>query len=384
MSTGPFLDQQRARSVLEQCLETGRVPPALLFVGPSGAGKEEAAIAFTQALNCESRRAPDSAPDLFGAPAREPTLTDQTGLGGCGICSSCMRIGRHLHPDVVVRLPLPRPKGNPREPADPTDALTYKAEHPWRDPSIEGSLSIGIADVRAVIPQLAYPPSEGDRRVMVFREAERMTDEAQNALLKSLEEPPSHTVFILTTHQPERLLPTVRSRCQRVPFGPLPEEVIESCLRDLGVESASGTVPAAVARGNLKRAILVAEEGVAGRDDALQILQWAAQGARSAALEFAVGFTFKSGGAALADARNVLDELVSLTRDLATMTSDDATRLLNPDKVELLEGITTHASSETCLGALKAAVKARGEVDRNVNLALIYSTLAEALRPLGA
>jgi DNA polymerase-3 subunit delta' len=329
VSAGAFLDQQGARRVLDQCLESGQVPPALLFAGPGGTGKEEAAIAFAQALNCDSRREPDTPPDLFGDPVPQPMLTDLTGLGGCGICSSCNRIGRYAYPDVIVRLPLPRPRGNPRDPADPSEALAFKGEHPWRDPIIEGSLSIGIADVRAVIAQLAFPPSEGERRVVILREAERMTDEAQNALLKSLEEPPSHTVFILTTHQPERLRPTVRSRCQRVSFGPLPDGVIEDYLKEAGIESPDGTLPPAVARGNLKRAILVAEEGVAGREEALQLLRWAAHGELLQVLDYAAAFTFKSGGSALADARNVLEELVSLTRDLAAMASGGLPHLHN-------------------------------------------------------
>jgi DNA polymerase-3 subunit delta' len=349
-------------------------------------GKEEAALAFAQALDCQAGENPDEQADLFGTADPAPTLTDTHGLGGCGICTDCTRIGRYVHPDVIVRLPLPRPKRTESgglNPADPSEALSYKAEHPWRDPVLEKNLTIGVDDVRAVIRQLAYPPGEAKMRVVLFREAERMTAEAQNALLKSLEESPAHTVFILTTHQPEQLLPTVRSRCQRVPFGPLPEATIAAYLKEQGIGSDLDVPVAGVARGSLKRALLVAEEGVAGREEALQLLRWAAEGERLEPLEMAAAYTFRSGGSALTDARHILEELVSLTRDLAMLATDPEAGLLNPDQRSLLQPIASSAPAGAALKALEAAVSARGEVDSQVNLALIYSTLSEALRPLG-
>ena len=221
MSAGAFLDQARARAILERALATGRFAPAYLFHGPAGTGKEEAALAFAQALNCTTWKA-DALPDLFApAPAPRPDEggVERPRLGGCGICGSCLRIARYVHPDVIVRLPLPRPRNG--EAADPSDALRFKAEHPWRDPPLEGgNLSIGIEDVRAVLRGLGMPPVEAWWRIILFREAERLSEQAQNALLKSLEEPPANTLFILTTSQPDSLLPTVRSRCRSVPALP--------------------------------------------------------------------------------------------------------------------------------------------------------------------
>ncbi len=384
MSAGPSLDQEHARNVLQQGLEAGRLPSALLFVGQHGVGKEEAALALAQALNCRSGRSEE--PDLFtsaGAPAAG-TLEGPL-LGGCGVCTSCSRIARYRHPDVHVRLPLPRPKGGKPEAADPTEALAFKSEHPYQDPTIEGgNLSIGIHDVRALIKQLAYAPVEGARRVIILREAERMTTEAQNALLKSLEEPPAHTIFVLTTNQPEILLPTVRSRCQRVNFSPLGQEAIASYLQRFHLDAQNTTSPAALARGSLKRAIRIAEEGVPGRDQALRLLRWAAEGKRLDALSWASEYTFKGGGAAWTEARQILDELVSLVRDLAALEADEAAALQNPDQETYLRGLLEQEGGGEGLEFLEAAVTARGEVDRNVNLALIYSTLSEALSPLGS
>jgi len=285
-----------------------------------------------------------------------------------------------------VRLPLPRPK-SPRQndPADPTEALTFKAENPYRDPLIEGSnLSIGIADVRAVTAQLAYAPVEGQRRVIIFREAELMNEQAQNALLKSLEEPPDHSLFILTTDRPEALLSTVRSRCRTIHFGPLPREVIADWLTRQGHSMPEGLDLAALARGSLKRAIAIAEGGVPAREEAIQILSWVIEGRSPEALKWAAAHSFRSGKGAQVTARQVLDELLSLTRDVAVIQAGSDVPLMNPDQEEILRSVGDGAAVGAGVEALEAVIAARGEVDRFVNLALIYTSLFEALKPLGA
>ncbi len=393
MSAGHLLDQKRARKLLEQALSGGEIPPAFLFVGPHGTGKEEAALEFAKTLNCSPGGEPVA--DLFGASESETSDQGDTGqsdtglfkgvLGGCDTCHACRRIAAYTHPDVIVRMPLPRPRSKPADPADPTEALAFKAEHPYRDPEIGGSnLSIGIADVRAVTRQLAYAPVEGGKRVIIFREAELMREEAQNALLKSLEEPPDHSLFILTTNRPDALLSTVRSRCRTIHFGPLPHDTIVTWLRDEGFTLSEEFDCAALARGSLKRAIAISEGGVPARDEALQILSWVIDGRSPQALKWAAGHTFKSGGGAQVTARQVLDELLSLTRDVAVIQAGSDVPLMNPDQDVLLRSIGAGATAGAGVEALEAVIAARGEVDRFVNLALIYTSLFEALKPLGS
>ena len=389
MSAGPLLDQSRARALLERALASRELPPAYLFIGPHGVGKEEAALALARALNCTGGTAQPGS-DLFveaGSEATEscPPTSGEVVLGGCAICSACTRIERYRHPDVLVRMPLPRPRPPKEgEPADPTEALAFKADNPYRDPEItSGGLSIGIADIREIVRQLAYAPVEGGKRVVIFRQSERMTEEAQNALLKSLEEPPPHTLFALTTHRPNALLPTVRSRCRVVGFGPLSSNVIVSYLQERGIASGDELNVAILARGSLKRAISIAEGGVPGREEALQLLSWAVDGQRREALAWAAGYTFKSAGGMRTEARNTLEELLSLMRDVAVIQSGDEPSLLNPDRADLLQRVGRHAPDGAGLGALMAAAEACGEVDSNINLALIYATLFEALTPLG-
>jgi DNA polymerase-3 subunit delta' len=383
MAAGRFLDHARPRALLESALATGELPPALLLTGPHGVGKEEAALELAMALNCNA--ATGSGLDLFTAPAAgTATAAGDSGtenrLGGCRICSNCDRIARYGHPDVIVRLPLPRPKGKPDEPADPNEALQFKAAHPYRDPVIEGkNLSIGIADVRAVIGELGMSPVEDGRRVIIFRETEMMTEPAQNALLKSLEEPPSHTIFILTTDRPQALLPTIRSRCRTLYFGPLPADIIADWLRERGFESELEHLPV-LARGSLKRALKIAGGEIPGREEALQLLRWAAAGERVEALRWAAGHTFRSGMGAQIHARELITELLSLLRDVAALQSGEG-KLQNPDRVDLLQRLAGTIRPGGGQEALAAILQASGEVDRFVNLALIYAGLYEAISP---
>jgi hypothetical protein len=133
----------------------------------------------------------------------------------------------------------------------------------------------------------------------------------------------------------------------------------------------------------MKRAIEIAEGSVPGREEALQLLTWASEGRNRKALAWAADFTFRSGKGAQVAARQVLDELVSLTRDIAVLQAGSGVSLLNPDVAEFLASVGEKARESGGSKALTAVFEARGEVDRFINLALIYATLFEALRPLG-
>lgn len=165
-------DQERVIARLRRAIERGRVPHAYLFAGPPGAPMYDAAIALASALSCQLARGEGCDP---GADAR---------------CDACAKIAAGIHPDVVT---LAR----------------------------EGAAQIvPIESVRnQVIARLGLPPHEGEVRVFIVEEATSMAPPAANALLKTLEEPPARTLFVLCTTAPEQLLPTIRSRCQRVRFG---------------------------------------------------------------------------------------------------------------------------------------------------------------------
>ena len=177
----PFADvvgHDHVKAVLARLLERGRLPGALLLCGPSGVGKKTLALEIARGLICEAG-----------------------GVSACGRCGGCLRAGKSIHPDIFLI-----------EPATPT--------------------AIKIDQVREASRQILSGPFEGRARVFVIDEAHLMTEEASNALLKSLEEPPATSHVMLVTGSPQALLPTIRSRCQTVRVGALPLSVIEEYLRD--------------------------------------------------------------------------------------------------------------------------------------------------------
>jgi DNA polymerase III subunit delta' len=208
----PFRDLAGHRHVLDltaRAAARGSLPPSLIFAGPDGVGKRLAAISLAQFFNCLSPSAGDaeSAPDA------------------CGHCTVCRRVARGVHADVLMI-----------EPGD--------------------SGSIKVDQVRGAIERSAYRPFEGRRRAVIVDEADAMEAPAQNALLKTLEEPPAASTFVLVTARPDLLLPTVRSRCQRVRFAPLsPADIAQVLIRDHGFAEHDAHAAAALADGSLARAL---------------------------------------------------------------------------------------------------------------------------------
>jgi DNA polymerase-3 subunit delta' len=163
-------DQPRAVELLRRALAGGRLAHAYAFVGPNGSGRMTTARAFAQALLCETGQA-------------------------CGRCRGCELVTRGQHPDLHVIVPTP-PESNPK-----------------------GARTIRIGAVRELERQASLRPVLVGRRVLVLDEADRMTDDAPQAFLKFLEEPPPDTVVILVLSGVRALPATVISRCQIVRFG---------------------------------------------------------------------------------------------------------------------------------------------------------------------
>jgi DNA polymerase-3 subunit delta' len=191
---------------LRRAIERDRVPHAYLMSGPPGAPLYDGAIALAMALSCQRSRG-----------------------DACGDCDACAKIVAGIHPDVVT---LVR----------------------------EGAAQIvPIESVRTqVIARLGLPPHEGPVRVFIVEEATSLAPPAANALLKTLEEPPARTLFVLCTTAPDQLLPTIRSRCQRIRFAggaavsgvdPDRADRVAALGEELAADRHDPTLPARIAEG---------------------------------------------------------------------------------------------------------------------------------------
>ncbi|HYV86611.1 MAG TPA: DNA polymerase III subunit delta' [Patescibacteria group bacterium] len=200
--------QPRAVLALCRAFDSGRFQPSLIFHGPPGVGKLTAAVTLARALLCTAK---DDAP--------------------CGLCSACRRVDdrSNRHPDLRVVFPEKLDdfrKGEGAEEGVSGIDLQERQAAAVRNPV----WSILIDRIRDAIGFVRRRPAEGTRSILVVDQAQRMGQEAANALLKTLEEPPDHAVMILLTPSWHSLLPTIRSRCQAVAFQSVPAAVIADWL----------------------------------------------------------------------------------------------------------------------------------------------------------
>lgn len=198
-----------------------RVPHALLFTGIDGIGKKRTARVFARTLLCAAG-----------------------GDAPCGVCESCRMMAAGAHPDFFETTPQARGKSAPM---------------------------IRTEQVREILVEASRHPTAAQRRILLIDAAECMNETAANRLLKTLEEPAKHILFILLTSAYDALLPTIRSRIVRIAFGALHSAEIAAILRTrFGVQEAD--VIAALSGGSLAAALSLAERGLLQRDDALAFL----------------------------------------------------------------------------------------------------------------
>ncbi len=207
-------DQNKPVSMLMAMLVKGTIPHALLFAGNDGTGKESVATILSMIFNC---KAPS-----FNQYSIQPTYQDFFNVA-CKSCISCKKIVSGNHPDIIRICPSGK--------------------------------FIKIAQIRELIETLQIKPVEGQKRVIIMTEAEKMNQEASNALLKSLEEPPESTMFILTTRQHSDMLPTILSRCQHVGFNPVSSEKIAVYIQNqYNISIQDAEILASLSNGSLKKA----------------------------------------------------------------------------------------------------------------------------------
>ncbi|MDE0688865.1 MAG: DNA polymerase III subunit delta' [Candidatus Poribacteria bacterium] len=205
----PIIGHQQIIDQLQHTVASGRIAGAYLFVGPAGVGKETVAHYFAQLIFCQQETQP-------------PTV--------CGTCLACRKVDSGNHPDLQFIRP-------------------------------EGSL-LKIGQIRELQRQVIYEPLEASRKIYILTDVDRMNLEAENCLLKTLEEPPAASVLILLTSNVQALLPTTRSRCQILQFRPMPtQELAEILVDKFSVVPKQATALAIAAGGSVGKALTQLENG---------------------------------------------------------------------------------------------------------------------------
>lgn len=200
--------QQPIIQTLKNAIVQNRIAHAYLFCGPRGTGKTSIAKIFAKMLNCEDE-------------SNKP----------CGKCTNCKMVQNGSHPDII---------------------------------EIDAASNNGVDEVRNLIDKVKYAPMQGKYKVYIIDEVHMMTTGAFNALLKTIEEPPAHVVFILATTEPNKVIPTIISRCQRFDFNKVSQKDIEKRLSIVCKEEKIEIDPEAIS--------LIAQLADGGMRDSLSIL----------------------------------------------------------------------------------------------------------------
>jgi DNA polymerase-3 subunit delta' len=369
MSWDRIIGQHRVKDLLRKMLSSGAVAHAHLFWGGEGVGKDAMAIEFARALNC---------------------LKDR--VNPCGECVSCRKIDQLQHPNVTMIFALPVGK-NEQSGDDPIKGLTeeqvaavqeqlrLKAENPYHRIEIPKANFIKINSVRHMRRDATLSAYEGGKRVFIVSHAEEMNAEASNSLLKTLEEPSSDSVFILTTAHKEQLLPTILSRCQLVQFDSLGEEELRDVLITRhSIEGERAALIARLAHGSYTHALdLLSADVVEQRKEAVQFLRLVL-GAQRLALAADVERI-----AGLGD-RSAVERWMKLLsvwlRDALVLREQGESALLNLDHLKDLQSFNEKFPSARLGDALECVEGSIALVGKNGYLPLIVTGLAIDLKRL--
>jgi DNA polymerase-3 subunit delta' len=313
------LGNGRVKKILRLALQRGRIPNSLLFCGPEGVGKRTLALVLARAINCQRRQ--DDA---------------------CEECSACRAISAGRFPDVQEIKP---------------EGQFIKVEH--------------VREMR----QLAYlRPMAGKKRVFFITEAEKLNDESANTLLKILEEPPFFSQFILVTSNPHLILPTIRSRCQTLQFGPVGKEEIVKALLEKGRGEDQARIISLYVRGNFGEALGLDWAEVQGKRQEVwgHFLSFLTN---EHPASFLRSFGFAPRKLIREDLEMTLEIMASFCRDLILIKEDgDLSLLLNPDYADKIRSLEKEWSLEQCWQCLRRIDAAISGLSRNLNMSLIVSS----------
>jgi DNA polymerase-3 subunit delta' len=304
----------------------GQLRHAYLFTGPEGVGRRTLAVRFAQALNC-------------------PSPPEQGGF--CGVCRDCRQIQSLAHPDLSLLLPE------------------------------EGHKDILIDQVRGLQHTLALSPYTASYRIALLPDFQRSTDQAQNALLKTLEEPPDKVILLLTAHTPEQLLATIVSRCEVIRLRPASIGSTQTYLQtEKGLTTEKARLLAHLSGGRVGAAIRLAEDPTAltRRLEHLETLLELLPARRYARFKLAASLV-KPWDRARQILGEVLPIWLSFWRDVFLMSAGGSLPLVNVDLAAQVAQAASQISSEGARALVVAHEQALGQLDAYANVQLLAETL---------
>ena len=322
----PVFGHDWAVTFLQKSLLNRRVRHAYLLSGTANIGKNQLAHAFAMALNCEQ---------------------DDETLRPCGQCRSCRLIYSGNHPDMLYA-----------QLDEKTGALR-------------------IDSIREVMRLIALKPFDSRYRVAIFQHFDAAQPRAQDALLKTLEEPPPHAIILLLAQDNEHIMPTITSRCQLLPLRPAPQQLVRDFLMLHGAEEERATLIARLSGGRIGWSLsaLQDETILAQRDEVLQLLSKALKGNRAQRFDVAEELG-KVGSSDKASLRYVLEMWQTYWRDVLLLAQGSPVKPCNSDRRIEMEQLVQRIDADEALQALHATRRLLYEVlSTNANLRMALEVM---------
>ncbi len=334
-----LVDQERPVRLIKTALATGNIPHAFLFTGIRGTGKKSAALALAMACNCAKEHA------LFANPiaAQKSSEIPKYTTAPCGACRSCLKIAAGVHPDIHLVTP-------------------------------EGAY-VKVEQIRSLCRRLALKPNEARIRLALIDQAHLMNPEAGNTLLKTLEEPPDSTIFVLTAPQTSDLLPTIVSRCRHIRFNPISTEKLSDFIRQkYGFHKTAADLMAAMAGGSFTQAAAMAESNwIQKRDWLIRQIEFLSQHSIRYALAFSE--TLSKNKKWLTDA---LDMMKIWYRD-HLMAEISPAHVIHKDVWEKNQCAPARPSMDDVMRKIEAIEQAQQKIQLHANPRIILDALVLTL-----
>jgi DNA polymerase-3 subunit delta' len=360
------IGQARVKTIIRNALELEKLPGAYLFSGPEGTGKDALALELAKAVNCLTR--------LAG------------GEGACDECVNCLQIASFSSPAVTFLYALAKDVDSTSGESNQKDEdlevireqLQLKSSDPYHNLDIPRATSIQIGQIRELRLALTRSLAGGKKRVVIISEADMMNAQAQNAFLKTLEEPHANTLIILTSSNPNRFYPTILSRCQEVRFDILGVEEIASALVDReNLPTAQADFLARLSAGSYSVArAMIGEDVQEMRNQIVAFMQMGLSKSRRKAAQQIDLFLPRSGGGKFLEKRQAVEQRLTLLtlwlRDALALASNADEEIINLDQKELLQRFTSK------FGEPRRIIRAIAAIERAQHL----TRLQVQLRPL--